>query len=101
MMNQGEALSGLTWVASKCEVTNGDQKYVIFDMNNADHCQPAPPVFFAENSSSNPAVSFYSYKGFAFADQTEETSQRVSCIVNVCHEEDSDSVCFSGCYDGR
>ena len=66
-----------------------------------DHCQPAPPVFFAEYSSSNQAVSFYSYKGFAFADQTEETSQRVSCIVNVCHEEDSDSVCFSGCYDGR
>ena len=45
-MNQGEALSGLTWVASKCEVTNGDHKYVIFDMNNQDHCQPAPPVFF-------------------------------------------------------
>lgn len=102
MMNDGEPLSSVHFVASKCEVTNGDMTFVIFDMNNPDHCLRAPPVFFEQhkNISSNPAVSFYSYMGFTFIDETgSSTSQRLSCNINVCHEDDADSVCNSGCYN--
>ena len=99
-MNGGEALSSLNFVASQCEVTNGDLTYVVFDMNNPDHCEAAPPVFFSQATSSNPAVSFYSYMGFAFMDDdSEQSDQRISCTVKVCHEDDVDSACFTGCYN--
>jgi len=98
-MNGGTPLSSLNFVASSCQVTNGDNTYTIFDMNNPDHCERAPPVFFEQQTSDNPAQSFYSYMGFSFMDETEESSsQRVSCTINVCHEDDADSVCYSGCY---
>ena len=99
-MNGGEALSNLNFVASSCEVTNGDLTYTIFDMNNEDHCEAAPPIFFQQTESQNPAISFYSYMGFSFMNEDgESSSQRVSCKVKVCHEDDTDSACFTGCYN--
>ena len=98
-MNGGEPLSSLNFVASTCEVTNGDLTYTIFDMNNEDHCESSAPVFFQQHTSTNPAVSFYSYNGFSFHVDGESSSQRVSCTVKVCHEDDVDSACFSGCYN--
>ena len=99
-MNGGEPLSSLNFVASTCEVTNGDLTYTIFDMNNEDHCESSAPVFFQQHTSTNPAVSFYSYMGFSFMNEDgESSSQRVSCTVKVCHEDDVDSACFGGCYN--
>ena len=99
-MNGGEALENLNFVATSCEVTNGDLTYIIFDMNNEDHCEASAPVFFQQHTSANPAVSFYSYMGFSFMNEDgESSSQRVSCTVKVCHEDDADSLCFGGCYN--
>ena len=99
-MNGGDALSSLNFVASSCTVTNGDLTYTIFDMNNEDHCEASAPVFFTQHTSANPAVSFYSYMGFSFMnDDGEQSSQRVSCTIKVCHEDDVDSVCYGGCYN--
>ena len=98
-MNGGESLQNLNFVASSCEVTNGDLTYTIFDMNNPDDCEASAPVFFKQTPNNNPALSFYSYMGFSFMDDDAESStQRVSCTVKVCHTDDVDSACFSGCY---
>lgn len=99
-MNGGEALSNLNFVASSCEVTNGDLTFTIFDMNNEDNCEASAPVFFQQHTSTTPAVSFYSYMGFSFMNEDEESSEQlISCTLKVCHEDDLDSVCSSGCYN--
>jgi len=98
-MNGGDALNDLDFVASECEVTNGDLTYTIFDMNNPDHCSAAPPVYFQQHVSENPGSSFYSYMGFQFMDDEAESAvQSITCTIQVCHQDGPDSICNMGCY---
>ena len=99
-MNGGDALNNLDFVASQCEVSNGDLTYVVFDMMNSDHCSAAPPVYFQQHVSENPAASFFSYMGFQFkGDDEQSAAQTISCTIQVCHQEDVDSLCNMGCYE--
>ena len=98
-MNENVKLDKLEFVATACSVSAGDQSYQIWDYSNMDKCSPDEYILFTRYGVTD-AFAKYSYTGFQFRpkDDVAPNEQRVSCAVKVCHEDDTNSACKSGCY---
>ena len=99
IMNENNKLDKLEFVATACTVSAGDQSYQIWDYENMDKCLPDQYIAFARYGVTD-AFAKYSYTGFQFRPDgvTSPDDQAISCAVKVCHEDDMNSVCKSGCY---
>ena len=99
IMNENVKLDKLEFVATACTVSAGDQSYQIWDYENMDKCLPDQYIAFARYGVTD-AFAKYSYTGFQFRPDgvTSPDDQAISCAVKVCHEDDMNSACKSGCY---
>jgi len=104
-MNNGVKLNKVGFVVTECTVSNAkSQSFGIWNSSPTDTatCLNSPVDFKVENmagvaASISDALHGYSYRGFQFINEAPN-GQIVTCKVIVCHEDDTDSICVTGCY---
>ena len=106
MFNNGNAITGLQFAPTSCEVVNvnnEDEVYQLWDSSEELMCDantPHPVDFEVYQVPDTKQFYGLTYQGFAFDSVDGATGrQLLKCHVEICHDDIEDSVCRTGCFD--
>ena len=106
MFNNGNAITGLQFAPTSCEVVNvnnEDEVYQLWDSSEELMCDantPHPVNFEVYQVPDTKQFYGLTYQGFAFDSVDGATGQQLlKCHVEICHDDTEDSVCQTGCFD--